>query len=322
MRRATVYLVAAVLAACEPAGDPHAGSLQGVLEMERVNVSFEIAGPIRSIAVMRGAEVEEGAALAAIDSELSRRAREATVAEVEALRAELALLRAGTRTEDVRATSARLRAARAVEKTVAAQLKRQEKLVEEGVLPEANLDPLSQQLSQAKGERQALEQMLSAQRKGARPEQVAAMEARLAAAEAGLATADERLSRHVLRAPTDGSVLDVHLEPGELAAPGMPVLTIGDVAHPYVDIFVPQADLAGVALGVAAELRVDAFEQVFRGEVEHVFKRTEFTPRYLFSESERATLVVRVRVRIEDPDGKLPAGVPGFVRLAGHRSTK
>jgi hypothetical protein len=51
-----------------------------------------------------------------------------------------------------------------------------------------------------------------------------------------------------------------------------------------------------------------------------VFPRTEFTPRYLFSEGERENLVLRVRVRIEDPKRELHGGVPAFVTLAGDAS--
>jgi hypothetical protein len=35
----------------------------------------------------------------------------------------------------------------------------------------------------------------------------------------------------------------------------------------------------------------------------------------LFSESERSTFVVRVRVTVADPDEKLVVGVPAFVEL-------
>ena len=53
------------------------------------------------------------------------------------------------------------------------------------------------------------------------------------------------------------------------------------------------------------------------GKVEHIARRTEFTPRYLFSEKERSTLVVRVRVRVDDSKEELRAGVPAFIRLSG-----
>jgi HlyD family secretion protein len=93
-------------------------------------------------------------------------------------------------------------------------------------------------------------------------------------------------------------------------AAGAPVVTLGDVAHPYVDLFVPQGDLRGVRPGLAAQVRVDAEGAPFQARVEDVGRRAEFTPRYLFSPKERANLVVRVRVRIDDPQGRLHAGVP------------
>lgn len=300
---------------CDPAPDEHAGDLQGVVEIEEVVISFEVAGSVEQLRVRRGDDVARGEVVAQMDSALARTAREASAAEVQALRAELALLRAGTRLEEVRATAARLKAARAIEKTTVAQLERQQQLVDEGALPAASLDPLEQQVSQTRGERQALEQQLRAQHNGARPEQIAALEARLAAAEAGLAAADERLARYVLHAPLAATVLDVHVEPGELAGMGTPVATLGDVTHPYVDVFIPQGQLSAVKVGMGASVTVDALDEHLAGRVDHVFRRTEFTPRYLFSERERSTLVVRVRVVVDDPEGRLPAGVPAFVRL-------
>ena len=47
--------------------------------------------------------------------------------------------------------------------------------------------------------------------------------------------------------------------------------------------------------------------------MENVGRKTEFTPRFIFSERERPNLVVRIRVRIEDPEERLHAGVPAFV---------
>jgi hypothetical protein len=49
------------------------------------------------------------------------------------------------------------------------------------------------------------------------------------------------------------------------------------------------------------------------GHVEFISPRTEFTPRFLFSERERPNLVIRVRVRIDDPKEQLLSGLPAFV---------
>jgi HlyD family secretion protein len=63
-------------------------------------------------------------------------------------------------------------------------------------------------------------------------------------------------------------------------------------------------------------VRVDTLSEPVSGRVERLGYKTEFTPRYLFSEKERANLVIRVRVRIDDPDHVMRAGVPAFVGVS------
>ncbi|HEY8040403.1 MAG TPA: hypothetical protein VIF15_11445, partial [Polyangiaceae bacterium] len=83
----------------------------------------------------------------------------------------------------------------------------------------------------------------------------------------------------------------------------------------YVDVFVPEGQLEGVRAGVRTEVRVDATGAPFSAVVEHVSPQTEFTPKFLFSDRERPHLVVRVRVRVEDPERRLHSGVPAFARV-------
>jgi HlyD family secretion protein len=110
-------------------------------------------------------------------------------------------------------------------------------------------------------------------------------------------------------------VLDRHVEPGEVVGAGSPVATVADTHRPYVEVFVPQAALAGIHVGGAASVRTDAHPEPVPGRVELISPRTEFTPRFLFSERERPNLVVRVRVRIDDAAGALHAGIPAFVEI-------
>ena len=60
-------------------------------------------------------------------------------------------------------------------------------------------------------------------------------------------------------------------------------------------------------------VRIDSLREPVSGSVERIGYKTEITPRYLFSEKERSNLVVRVRVRVNDPGHTLRAGVPAFV---------
>jgi HlyD family secretion protein len=120
----------------------------------------------------------------------------------------------------------------------------------------------------------------------------------------------------VLRADLPGTVLDTQVEPGEVVQTGVPVATLGDTRRPYLDVFVPQGELEGVQPGARAVARVDAAPEArFEGTVVMVGRTLEFTPRYIFSEKERPSLVVRVRIDLEDPGEKLHAGVPAFASI-------
>ncbi|MET0389446.1 MAG: HlyD family efflux transporter periplasmic adaptor subunit, partial [Polyangiales bacterium] len=161
--------------------------------------------------------------------------------------------------------------------------------------------------------RRALEERVVARRRGARGDEIAAAVARVQAASAGLASADARLSRYELHNPAAGSVIDVHVKVGEMVAPGSPAVTIADLTHPFVDVFVPQARVHALHVGQSMQVRVDGVAHALAGRIEHIFPKTEFTPRFLFSEGERPNLVLRTRVRVDDPAHVLHGGVPAFV---------
>lgn len=288
---------------------------QGVLELEETVLAFEVGGRIEHLAVDEGDRVEPGALIGRLDARLVRAAREARALEAEAARAQADLVDAGARREDIAALEARVRAARATESTLEKDLERHRALHESGAIARASLDDVEGRYTRARSERESLEAELAALRRGARREERVSASAQADAAKAALEMEEARLERHVLTASQRGRVLDVHVEPNEVVGAGTPIVTLGDTRRPYVDVFVPQGELAGIDVGDRAELRVDSEERRFRGTVEHVSRRTEFTPRFLFSPRERPNLVVRVRVRVDDPEERLHAGVPAFVTI-------
>lgn len=305
------------LAGCDGARADAGEPLQGVVELEEVHLAFELGGRIAEIPAREGARVEEGAPLAHLDETLERLSRDAHEAELRAASAQLDLLRAGVRREDIRALSAQITAAREREELITRNLARQRTLAAQGASATSRTDELETQLAAATSERDALNQQLRAMRAGARAQEIEAAEARVEAARTAVAAIDQRLARHVLRAPHAGTVLEVHPEAGEVVAPGAPVVTIADTRRPYVEVFVPQDRIDAVRVGQRARVRVDALEQPLGGAVENISRRTEFTPRFLFSEQERPNLVIRVRIRVDDPEERLHAGVPAFVTLDG-----
>jgi len=316
MRASTLLVIA--IAVSSPGcrrGDGDENRYQGVVEYEERDLAFEVLGRLVERPVVEGQVVKQGDLLARLDDTLAKSARDARAAEAQAMHDQLGLLKSGARAEDIRAMEAQVRAARSSEALLRTNLQRTRKLFEGQAAPPASVDQLESDLGRASAQREGLEQNLSALRHGARPQEIEMALHRLASAEAEVALEETRLGRYALRADSPGEVLHVHFELGEMAAVGAPAVTLADTNHPYADVFVPEAEIGGIRVGAPARIRVDAVAHELDGKVERISRRTEFTPRYLFSRGERTNLSIRVRVRIDDPRHELHAGPPAFVRI-------
>jgi HlyD family secretion protein len=94
---------------------------------------------------------------------------------------------------------------------------------------------------------------------GSRREDVQLARAQLAAAEARRAQAQAALERLTVRAPLAATVLQVKYRAGEYYQPGgEPLVVLGDLSALRIRMDVDERDLAKVAVGQAATLRVSA----------------------------------------------------------------
>jgi HlyD family secretion protein len=117
-----------------------------------------------------------------------------------------------------------------------------------------------------------LEQMQAALRKASASDTPAQtrLEAGLATARAELLLAEAALERTRIRAPSDGSVLQLNARVGETAVPSpeSPLLVIGDVTSLRVRAEFEERDVGKLRVGQAAVIRSDAFAgQDFEGAV-------------------------------------------------------
>lgn len=313
----TSFLLLMFVTSCSDATANTREPLQGVLEYEDSILGLEVGGRVADIEVRRGDDVDEGAVLIRLDDGMERPLRAAREAELSFARAQLALLEAGARPEEVRGASVELRTLEHRIEVARRLHARQTSLVASGAVAASHLDTIDGEIAALEGHRDMIAQRLRGLRSGARDQELEAATARVESATAALAALDARLSRYELHAAEGGDVIDVHVRRGEIVAPGAPAVSIADLDHPYADVFVPEGRMSDIRIGLTARVRVDGVRQPLPGRVEHIFPRTEFTPRFLFSDNERPNLVLRVRVRIEDPRHLLHAGLPVFVELSG-----
>lgn len=151
---------------------------------------------------------------------------------------------------------------------------------------------------------------------GLQPADLAALEARLAQAQAGLLALQEKREMLTLHAPISGTVVSLTVHPGEVAAAGATLMTLADLSHLTLTVYVPQTQLGQVYLGQPATITVDSFPgRVFAGSVSHIADTAEFTPRNVATKEERVNLVFAVTLEVPNPDGALKPGMPADLVL-------
>lgn len=296
-------------------------STSGTVEATDARLGFEAPGRLVEVAVREGDRVAAGETLARLDdSELAARRAEAE-AMVAAARARLAELEAGFRREEV--AQARSAAASAADRVADAErdLERTRTLYEGRAVPREALDKAELAVELARRQRDQADEQLALLRGGARPEQIAAARAQVAQAEAAVATLDATLAKTRLVAPFAGVITVRHREPGEIVAPGAPVVTLLNPDDRWVRIYVPENRLGRVALGQGATIVSDTFpDRSYPGEVAFVGDEAEFTPKNVQTTEERVRLVYAVKVRITgDPNQELKPGLPADVTLEERR---
>jgi RND family efflux transporter MFP subunit len=132
-----------------------------------------------------------------------------------------------------------------------------------------------------------------------------ALEAGVASADAELSQAASRRSDTELRAPFKGTVTERAIDPGSLATPGQSLVVIEAIDWLYVSASVPVESANKIAVGKAAEVRLDAYPgQVFSGVVDKVNRAADPQSRQ-----------VELKIKIQNPDGMLRPGAFAKVRV-------
>jgi HlyD family secretion protein len=151
---------------------------------------------------------------------------------------------------------------------------------------------------------------------GPRREDIAQAEAQLRANEAQLALLRQQLKDAQLLAPVDAVVRTRILEPGDMASPQKPVVTLAITNPKWVRAYVSESDLGKVREGMSAAVAVDSFpSRRFEGWVGFISPVAEFTPKTVQTQELRTSLVYEVRVFVRDPSDELRLGMPATVYL-------
>jgi HlyD family secretion protein len=315
--RKIAFLLAVVplLAACDNAGDDGRIVASGHVEATEVRISTKVGGTLLSRPVDEGDAVEVGSEISKIDTVDLELALAAAKAERAVAAADLALKQAGYREEEIAEAEARVGQAGADLDAAQKDLDRMEGLLASGSGTAKSRDDALARRDVAKARLLASREQLHKMRAGFRAEEINAAAAILEAADARIAQLQQNIRDAVILSPTAGIVTAKIAEPGELVAPGAPIVVITDLADAWLNVYVGEPSLGRIRLGQEAEVRTDGGE-VRTGHVSFIASQAEFTPKNVQTQDERVKLVFKVKIALQNEDGLFKPGMPAEARLA------
>ena len=324
MKRAFVWLLALSLLPLltafrwpwQAAGDPERIELSGTVEAREVDLAFQVGGRIAGLAVDEGDAVKAEQPVATLDASDYELALRTATAQMEATRAALAVLQAGTRAQELRVAEAKLAQAQADLAYARGEFKRVAELIPRKLAAENQLDLARQRQNVALAGVEQARQNLALLREGPRREEIDRATAELRARQTAVETARRQLDYTQARSPVVGVVAVRLAEVGEIVSSGKPVLRIAELGRPWVRAYLNETDLPRVRLGQPAEVRVDGLPgKVLVGRLAFISPDAEFTPKTVETRALRVDLVYRVKIEVDNPDGALKLGQPADVLL-------
>lgn len=154
---------------------------------------------------------------------------------------------------------------------------------------------------------------------GTRSEDIALARAKLAETKAKLEEVEVNLRESTVRVPRElgkAVVEVVAVRPGDLVPAGQPVVRVLRADDLWVKIFVPETELGKVPLHQEVTVKIDSFpNRPLQGVVVQKATISEFTPRNVQSVDERRYQVFAVKVRVDDSEGILNAGMAAEVTI-------
>ena len=318
-----VLVTAASMASCRRGKADAAPRASGYVEATEVRVAPEVSGRVLTIAIEEGDRVTAGSVIATLDTTDSEIAMRRVEAERSHAAAQLRLLQAGARPEEIRQADAHAESARA---DIAAAESELRAATEDVARFEALLasnagsrkqrddavtrrDVAASRVQAAKERSRAASEGVARLRAGARREEIAAAQARIEAVEAQLEALRKAIADARLVAPVGGIVTSRLAEPGELVAARTPVVVIMDLDRAWANVYVDEPLVPRLTLGQAIALHTDAGQRL-DGKITFISPKAEFTPRNVQTAEERTKLVYRIKVTTDNRQGILKSGMP------------
>ena len=127
----------------------------------------------------------------------------------------------------------------------------------------------------------------------------------------------DQLQKCHISTPIAGTVLSKYMEPGEFVTIGKPLFKMADIENMYLRAYITSSQLARVKIGQDVKVFADfggGDRKEYQGVVTWISERSEFTPKTILTNDERADLVYAVKIAVKN-DGFIKIGMYGEVKI-------
>lgn len=269
----------------------------GTFEATETTVFAEQNGVLMTFGVQEGDSIEAGAEVGLIDTTqtwLKIQQLGATKEVYQSQKPDMERQIAATRQQLVKARQ---------------EEQRYRELVADGAAPSKKLDDAA---SQVKVLQRQLDAQISSFSTSTRT-----LDKQTAAADVQVSQLVDQLRKCHITAPTKGTVLEKYVERGEFVAIGKPLFKIADTEDMFMRAYVTSAQLKTIKLGQQVKVFADyggGQKKAYGGIVSWISSRSEFTPKTILTDDERADLVYAIKVAIKN-DGYVKIGMYGEVKF-------
>ena len=285
--------------------------LQGNIDVRQVNLAFKVEGRIASLAVDEGDAVRAGQVLATLDKQYFEDELRLAQARRDNQASILQRLVHGSRPEEIREARATVAERSATLENTISALHRREALLPTGAVSSEEFDNARTAVREAEARLATAKETLRLAEIGPRAEDVEAARAQLRAEDASLSQAERRLADSDLIAPAAGEILTRARERGAIVAAGETVFALTLTSPVWVRTYVGEPDLGRVRPDMPVLVQPDSPKgESYKGHIGFISPTAEFTPKTVETRELRPDLVYRLRIVVENPDGRLRQGMP------------
>ena len=278
--------------------DENSTDATGVFEATEIIVSAESSGKLLSFTIQEGDDLIQGQTLGQIDS---------TQLYLNKLQVEANQMALLSSRPDVQSQLDAIE--REIEKAEF-EKKRIERLLEGDVATQKQLDDINARLEVLRATLKAKKTELNIRTQ--------AIDAQVEAMDAQIDLVDDQLARSTITSPIDGTVLVKFAEAGELTGMGKPLFKIANLNQMILRAYVTADQLPQLQTGQALKILAEFGEEEkreYKGKITWISSKSEFTPKTIQTQDERANLVYAVKIAVPN-DGLLKIGMYGGIMIS------